>query len=72
MIKRLKWYGIWFSIWFAVAFFFGLCSTLGERGDFKNPKSGCIYESWAPYLSPGYIVACELFRKRFEREGLGR
>lgn len=32
--------------------------------------SGCIYRSLSAILNPGYIVGCELFRRRFEYEGI--
>ncbi len=57
-------------VWFAFGFITGMMETLSERTDFKNPRTGCVYESYATFLMPGRIAACELFRKRFEYEGL--
>lgn len=65
---------IWVAvIWFALTFFIGfLDSTVNQRPiDPNKTKSGCVYKSVVSYFSPGYMVACELFRNRFEREGFG-
>jgi hypothetical protein len=32
--------------------------------------SGCIYRSISALSNPGYILGCELFRRRFEYEGI--
>lgn len=68
-----------FVIWFAIGFVMGLVETMSYRWDWEyepgtgkhidTSKSGCVYKSYAAFLSPGHISACELFRRRFEMEG---
>lgn len=66
------------AAYFAIGFLIGFMETIGYRTDreFKNgsyvdiSKSGCVYKSYAAFLNPGHVVACELFRRRFEKEGL--
>lgn len=57
--------------WFAAGFLMGGVESCNDRypcGYHVAGTSGCVYESYASYLMPGRILACELFRKRFERE----
>lgn len=61
--------------WSATGFMFGAMNTLMERDTVfgtRQAKSGCIYRSVAPLLNPGYVLACELFRVRFEYEGVDK
>lgn len=68
-----------FLIWFAVGFVAGAMVTIDYRTDTRwdsaaktavdISRSGCVYKSAAAFINPGYIAACELFRRRFEVEG---
>lgn len=74
------------SVWSGTGFLVGILVSANERQqnyhwdysvDEKHPqkviepgRSGCVYKSIAPLLNPGYVIGCELFRKRFEKEGI--
>lgn len=49
--------------WFFGAVAVGAINALHER---SLNGTGCVYKSLASFTSPGYILGCELFRKRFE------
>lgn len=68
--------------YFCVGFFIGAMESYDERTSHKyesqpgggmttidTSKSGCVYNSIAAFLNPGHLVACEIFRKRFDLEG---
>ena len=65
----------------ACGFLIGSVETLGERDnreyDATNrtwkdmSTSGCHYKSLAAFLNPGRVLACEIFRRRFDQEGFG-
>lgn len=51
----------------------GHFEVVGDRYSFVNNNlSGCVYKSLSSFTNPGYVLACELFRKRFEYEGVLR
>jgi hypothetical protein len=65
----------------ALGFFIGCMDTINARGSghytpvanggliwISDNRSGCTYETFSALMSPGYIVACELFRKRFSHD----
>lgn len=64
--------GVWNILGMTVALF----NTANERSGCAwckpviEPKSGCVYKSYASFTNPGYVFACEMFRKRFELEGI--
>lgn len=55
-----------FIAWNVVCFFVGFFQTMEARYPRDESKSqpGCVYSSIASF-SPGHVLACELFRKRF-------
>ncbi len=70
-------------VWNALGFVLGTAATVIERdshhyesddkGHFKSiddGRTGCIYRSYSAFTNPGYVAACEMFRKRFEIESL--
>lgn len=69
-------------VWFGAGFLCGAMDTLDSRaGSFEtvdgklvrmHQKSGCTYNSLVSVLSVGYVASCELFRKRFEYEGIDK
>lgn len=55
---------------FGLVMYFGMWCFLGFVAGFgfslQNWNSGgCRYQTLAQILNPGYIVTCEVFRKRF-------
>lgn len=52
------------AAWFAIGFLLGALTSGAERD--HGRETGCVYKSIASFTNPGYIVGCELFRKRFE------
>lgn len=73
-----------FGAWNVLGFLIGGMDTGNERGgtqqctgsgptwkcEVVDIHSGCVYKSFASFTNVGYVVACELFRKRFEIEGV--
>jgi hypothetical protein len=61
-------------IWYAVGALFGIIDTLNARSNIlamdPNHKysSGCTYTSLSGVLNPGYVIACELGRARWNWE----
>lgn len=52
------------SAWvFGVGFLMGFFATIDAR---TNNQTGCVYRSVSSLANPGYVMACELFRKRYE------
>lgn len=63
--------GIVFLIWFAVGFILGIMNTFDVRSNTEEKiPAGCVYKSAATLTSPGYIAACELFRRRWYVDGV--
>ncbi len=66
-------------IWTIVGVIAGGMDSLFERSNMdyvdgkyvRRPKSGCVYKSIASFTNLGYFASCELFRNRFEIEGVG-
>jgi len=54
---------------FGIGFISGACITIDAR---TNGQNGCVYRSISSLANPGYVLACELFRKRFEYESIGK
>lgn len=81
----MKWWQIALiamAIWNGIGFFAGLIDSADSRNllhyvtnanggldRISDAKSGCVYRSFAAFTSPGYLIGCELSRKRFEMEG---
>lgn len=49
-------------MWLGLGFVTGGIVTAEER---DKGGTGCVYKSIASVVSPGYIIGCELFRKRW-------
>jgi hypothetical protein len=60
----------WFVISFLISFVWGGVVTIAERGSYRDATDGCVYRSYASFVSPGYVLACELFRARFEKHSV--
>ena len=54
------------TIWFIISFISGVVSSMDER--INNGRDGCVYQSYASFISFGYPIACELTRVRFNKE----
>ena len=71
-----------FTMWSVLGFLIGALETELERsaGSWEKDgekiifaseeKNGCTYKSLATFTNLGYLAACELFRKRFEINGI--
>jgi hypothetical protein len=69
---------VYFCAGFAIGSLESLMIRTDQTYDAKEQKvidtsrSGCIYKSVSSLLNPGHIIACELFRRRFEVEGFSK
>lgn len=76
MKEKLMYVAAFMLCWNAAGFFVGALATVDYRNDHdwvdgryvSTAKSGCVYKSISAFTNPGFIIACELFRKRFEIE----
>jgi hypothetical protein len=50
------------SIWWGTG---ALISIIHQFGGI-NGREKCVYKSIGAFLNPGWIIACELYRERFE------
>jgi hypothetical protein len=82
MKTTIFWIG---STWFVLGFLIDSIETMNNRTDQtcgRNEKkdwvcqgtstSGCVYRSVAAFINPGHVIACELFRRRSDMEGIFR
>jgi hypothetical protein len=68
------------ACWNLIGFVVGIGVTWDERsgehdwhnGGQINVHTGCIYHSASSFTNLGYVTACELFRKRFDYEGIDK
>lgn len=53
------------SIYLIIGFAFGIGVSILER---STGNDGCVYRSAGAFINPGYNIACEIARVRFNKQ----